>query len=157
MIKKMLLISFICVIIDQVLKIIVDSKMVLNTSKEIITDFFNISYVRNFGAAWSILAGNRFFLILVALVSLVIFYLYFVKDKKLSKLETLSYGILIGGILGNLIDRIIHGYVIDYLDFMIFKYDFPVFNFADMCIVISVGLIIINMFIGDDNSEKIHS
>lgn len=157
MIKKMLPISVVCILIDQVLKIIIDSRMILNTSEEIISGFFNISYVQNYGAAWSMLNGNRVFLILVAIFSLGLFYTYFIKNKELTNLEMISYGILVGGIMGNLLDRIIYGYVIDYLDFRIFTYDFPVFNFADICIVISVGLIIIKMFIEGDKNAKIYS
>ena len=61
---------------------------------------------------------------------------------------------LIGGILGNLFDRIIYGYVIDYLDFYILGYNYPVFNIADMCIVISVFLIIIDTIRGGFNENK---
>ena len=157
MIKKMLPISIVCILIDQILKNIIDSRMVLNTTEPIIAGFFNISYVHNPGAAWSILNGNRLLLIAIAIFSLVLFYIYFIKNKHLSKLETISYSILIGGIMGNLFDRIIYGYVIDYLDFMVFSYDFPVFNFADICIVVSVGLIIIRMLIGGENNAKLYS
>lgn len=64
------------------------------------------------------------------------------------------YGILLGGIIGNLIDRIIYGYVIDYLNFNIFGYNFPVFNFADICIVISIFIIIIEILKGDKNAVQ---
>jgi signal peptidase II len=61
---------------------------------------------------------------------------------------------LIGGILGNLFDRIFYGYVIDYLDFYIFNYNYPVFNIADMCIVISVCLLIVDMIRGGKNESN---
>lgn len=153
MIKKITIIGISCIIIDQVFKKIIIDNMVLNTSFEIIPNFLNITYVQNFGSAWSIFSGNRLFLIAITIFALFILYKYFIDNQKLSRLEIISYGILMGGIFGNLIDRIIYGYVIDYIDFIIFGYDFPVFNFADMCIVISVGLIIINMIIGDENNE----
>ena len=77
---------------------------------------------------------------------LVIFYIfnYLIKDK-ISTLEKISYIFLTGGIIGNLIDRIIYGYVVDYLRFIIFGYNFPIFNLADICITIGVILLIINM------------
>ena len=65
------------------------------------------------------------------------------KIKKLDKFDIIGYSLLTGGIIGNLIDRIIYGYVIDYLDFYIFNYNYPVFNFADISIVIGVIIVII--------------
>lgn len=155
--KKMLPIIGISLVLDQLIKIIVIVNINLYQSINVISKFFNITYVRNNGAAWSILSGNRLTLILIAITALIMIYLYFIKDRKLTKLETFSYGILIGGTIGNLIDRIIYGYVIDYLDFKIFNYNFPVFNFADICIVIGVILICISLIGGeihDRNNDR---
>lgn len=149
--KKILLVSFVAILIDQFIKITVSTKMVLHSSIGIINNFFNITFVKNFGAAYSIFSGNRIFLILVSFISLIIIYFIFLKNKKFRKIDIINYGLLIGGIVGNLIDRIIYGYVIDFLDFNIFGYDFPVFNIADACIVISVISIII--FSKDDKNE----
>ena len=77
--------------------------------------------------------------------------------NKLNKLDYIIYSLLYGGIVGNLFDRIVYGYVIDYLDFYIFNYNFPVFNFADVCIVISVILIIFDSIRGvlyENRSKK---
>ena len=64
-------------------------------------------------------------------------------NVKLKNIDKIIYGVLLGGIIGNLIDRVLYGYVIDYLSFNIFGYSFPIFNFADICIVLSmIGLII---------------
>ena len=88
--------------------------------------------------------NQTIFFILIGV--LVIFYIfnYLIKDK-MSTLEKISYIFLTGGIIGNLIDRIIYGYVVDYLRFIIFDYNFPIFNLADICITIGVILLIINM------------
>jgi len=151
MYKKIGLISLICLFVDQLTKFIVISKMSLFSSIEVIKSFFSITYVRNYGAAWSILEGSNIFLILFALSSLFLIYWLFIKNhNKLSKLDIITYGMLIGGIIGNLIDRIIYGYVIDFLDFNIFKYDYPVFNMADVFIVVAVGLIIFSILRGKD-------
>ena len=150
--KKILFISFIALIIDQFIKITISTKMLVHDSITIISNFFNITFVKNYGAAYSIFYGNTIFLILISIISLFLIYFFLIKNKELKKIDIFSYGILIGGILGNLIDRVIHGYVIDFLDFKIFGYDFPVFNIADICIVISVFLIII--FSKDDKNEN---
>ena len=146
MTKKIISISFIIAIFDQILKLIVTNFLKLGNSIIIIPSFFNLTYVQNEGAAWSIFQGNRIFLITIALLSLIFIYFFFIKDKELKKIELISYSILIGGLLGNLIDRILFGYVIDYLDFTIFHYKYPIFNFADICIVISVFLLLIINF-----------
>lgn len=142
--KKIGFIALFVIIIDQKTKLLIKNYIDLNSSVILIKNFFNLTYVRNIGAAWSILSGSRFLLILIALIVLLCIYFFLIKGEKLKKLEIIYYGMLIGGIIGNLIDRIIFGYVIDYLDFYIFGYNFPVFNLADFFIVISVILMIID-------------
>lgn len=151
--KKILPIAGISLVLDQIIKIIVIMNMNLYDSINIINNFLNITYVRNTGAAWSILSGNTMLLSIVALIALIVMYFYCIKDKVLTNFESLSYGLLIGGAFGNLIDRILYGYVIDYLDFKIFNYDFPVFNLADICIVIGVILIGISLIGGELNGR----
>ena len=152
--RRVFFFSFFLVLLDQILKIIFKSNMVLEETIVIIKNFFNITYVLNDGAAWSILSGYTFLLILVAFVALGVIYFFFIKKKNLSKLETITYSFLIGGIIGNLIDRIIYGKVIDYFDFNIFGYDFPVFNIADICICLSVFVLIIDVVKGEINERN---
>ena len=152
--KKYNLIYFLALLLagfDQLIKYIIIRKLELFQSIPVIDNFFNITYLKNEGAAWSILTGNRLFLITISLVIVFLLYFIFIKDNKLNKLEQYVYGILYGGIFGNLIDRIFRGSVIDYLDFKIFNYNFPVFNLADICIVISIILLGIIVFRGDKN------
>lgn len=152
--KKILPISLLLIVIDQVVKILVISKLALQQSITIINNFFNITYVRNTGAAWSILSGNVLLLIMISVLALVTIYYYLIKDKDLNKIDIVSYSMLIGGIIGNLIDRIVHGYVIDYLDFKIFNYNFPIFNIADTLIVISIIIIGINLIVGEYREQN---
>ena len=140
--KKNILLALLLLTIDQALKVIISVFLKLNTPVVIINRSFNLTYVRNYGAAWSILSGNRILLIIISLISLIFIYKFMIKEKNKFSFENICYSILLGGILGNLCDRIIYGYVIDYLDFTIFGYQYPIFNFADICIVISIFLII---------------
>lgn len=132
------MIIIIFLLIDQLIKQLVVSKMYLGQSIKIINNFFNITYVTNDGAAFNILSGNKIFLILVGLFVII----YILKNKDKLK-EKYLYEILIAGILGNLIDRIFRGEVIDYLEFIIFGQNMAIFNFADTCIVLSCIILLI--------------
>jgi len=148
--KRIMLFSFIIFIIDQIVKLFVGFSLELNTSITVFNNFFYISNVHNYGAAFSILYGNRIFLVIVSIVTLVLVYYFLLKNKKFDWYNIILYSLLIGGILGNLFDRIMYGYVVDYMDFYIFNYNFPIFNIADICIVVSVILIIIDTLWGDN-------
>lgn len=139
--KKICVLTLFFILLDQLSKIFISTILKVGQSITIIPNFFNITYVKNIGAAFSILEGNRYFFIIVAILSLIIIYYYFIKDKKLSNLEILLYSLLIGGIIGNVIDRVIYGYVIDFLSFTFFSFEFAIFNLADSFIVISILLL----------------
>lgn len=141
--KKITIFSLLIIILDQIIKFVVIQNMELYSSITIIKNFFNITYVQNIGAAFSILSGNVVFLSLISLIVLVAIYIYLSKKKSFNKIQTITYSMLIGGIVGNMIDRIFRGFVIDYLDFSILKYNFPVFNFADICIVVSTIILLV--------------
>ncbi len=144
--KKLYGLSFIFVIIDQIIKYVISNNIILNTNITIIDKFFYLTNVHNDGAAFSILSGNVIFLILMTIISLVVIYFFFIKDKTTSKIEKVFISMLLGGIIGNFIDRLIHGYVIDYLETIIFNYHFPIFNFADICIVLGIiGIMLVGI------------
>lgn len=144
--KKIALISVIFIVLDQLIKIVVSNFIELNHMIEVIPNFFALARVHNYGAAWSMLSGNVVLLIVIAIIALIGIYFAFIHKKKLSVIEEVTYSLLIGGIIGNLIDRIFLGYVVDYLSFNIFGYMFPVFNLADIGIVVSVfGLILLSI------------
>lgn len=140
---KIILIAVISVILDQIVKYLIISKCTLYKKNPVIDGFFNITYVQNRGAAWGILNNNIILLIVITVLALGLICSFIFKESNIKKLDIVLYGMLLGGIIGNFIDRIFRGYVIDFLDFIIFGYDFPVFNIADMLIVISVGIMII--------------
>ena len=136
--KKIGIISLVFIIIDFIVKIIINNNMNVYDSISIIPSFFSITYVRNIGAAFSIMENSRILFIIIGFIALILIYKYLIMNKVLNKYLMISYSMLIGGIIGNMIDRIIYGYVIDYLSFNLFGYNFPIFNLADAFIVVSI-------------------
>ena len=149
--KKLFGIAFAATLLDQLIKNGLLFFMNYGKSITVIKNFFNITLIGNTGAAFSILSSNTILLIIISIVVLNVLYFLFIKGKTLTDFEQVSYGLLIGGIMGNLIDRVLHMQVIDYLDFNLFGYNFPVFNLADIAIVVSMVLIAIQIIKGDKN------
>ena len=149
--KKIGIISLIVIIIDRILKVLVTNNFVLNVRNKIIDGFFYITNCHNEGAAFSLFSGNVLFLIFITLIVLFLIYRTINKEN-VNKIGVLAYGLLLGGILGNLYDRIFYGYVIDYLDFVIFKFNFAIFNLADAAI--GIGAILLIVFEGSDNDGR---
>jgi len=135
------------VLSDQLLKFYIQQNVPLNVSYEVIPGVLSIGYVRNFGAAWSMWLGQRWLLSIISLVALVIFGYYF---KKLHHNwgYGLGFSLLIGGTLGNLLDRLFSGYVVDMLELDLIN--FPVFNIADCALTLGVIVILITMLKDDE-------
>lgn len=140
MIAIIVVISF---ILDLISKMIVVKYISLGENVKIISNFLNMTYVRNTGAAWSIFSGIKYIVLVISLIIIIGIIIYLYKHKINNKLEKVSYGLILGGAFGNLIDRIIHGYVIDFISVRIFNYNYPIFNLADVFIVSGVILLII--------------
>ncbi len=115
-----------------------------NRPHKIVEDFFQFNYVENRGAAFGILEHKRLFFIIITLIIIIVLSLYLIKYyDNLSAYTKVAFSMLIGGALGNLIDRIRFGYVVDFISFKLKGYyNFPVFNIADIFIVVSTMLII---------------
>ncbi len=140
--KKYLKVTFIFFLIDLISKTIMSNVLTIGKSIKVIKNFFYITLCHNEGAAFSILKDKQILLIIVTVIALFFIYKY-VHKEDLEKLDSFAFSMITGGILGNLLDRIVYNYVIDFLDFKIFGYDFPIFNLADSFIVIGVILLII--------------
>ena len=151
--KKVIILSIVVLIVDIISKVIVKTNLDLYESIKIIPNFFNITYVMNDGAAFSILRGNQILLSILGII-VIIFLSYYINKDKLTNYKVIYYSMLIGGILGNILDRIIYKGVIDFLDFKIFNYNYPIFNLADSFIVISVILIIIEIIRGKNGNKS---
>ncbi len=151
MLKKSLIISSIVILFDQVIKILINNYLVSDIN--VIQNFFVITKVHNTGAAFSIFTDQRILLIIVSLLMLIII-LKLHKDYKNNLRNMIAFGLVIGGLIGNLIDRIILGYVVDYLSFSFGSYNYPVFNLADTAIVIGIFLLLIATIKKEDRNEN---
>lgn len=138
--------------LDQYTKSIILNYFELYQSKTIIDGFFSLTYVQNFGAGFSIMQNARTTFLIITPICLVGFtYLFNKSNDKLSKTALL---LMISGTIGNFIDRIVRIYVVDFLDFIIFGWDFPIFNVADIFLTIGVCLYIIAL-IKEEKDAKI--
>lgn len=151
--KKVMLYSIFLFLVDQITKIIFDKNFILNQSNRVCDKFFYITLAHNEGVSFSMLSGSRI-LIIILTILILIFLFNYQKHFKDNKRNQVAFSLVYAGLLGNLVDRIIHGYVIDFLDFYIFSYDFPIFNVADICICIGISLIIYAIYKGEDNENN---
>lgn len=144
------LIALAIVAADQATKAVVVRHMRLGQSIPILPGFFDLTFVLNPGAAFSLLATlpegirNPFF-ILVSVAAAILIIVYRARHLRGHRLATVSLGLILGGAVGNLIDRIRYGVVVDFLDAHVGQYHWPVFNIADSAISVGVTLLIVEM------------
>lgn len=131
---------------DQITKYMIRLSFGLSESRPVIDGFFDLTYLRNTGAAWGLLDGHNLWLGILSIVVLVI--MIFFRRSFLSNVNEhkVAFGCLIGGIVGNLVDRLRLGYVTDFLDFHWNGHHWPSFNIADSAICIGVGIYILSSF-----------
>lgn len=136
---------------DQVTKYLVITTFSLYEIREVLPGFFNLVYVTNKGAAFSFMANvdspyRHYFFVGVGILACVMLTWTNFRLSRENKLYSLALGMIAGGAVGNLIDRVNHGAVIDFLDFYYGSYHWPAFNVADSCICVGVGLFLILTF-----------
>lgn len=134
-------------LLDQITKILIDSTMKLGDSFPVISGFFRITYLQNTGAAWSMFEGKMLFFYIISVVFLVGMVYFYRSTEDSDKLTKVGTVLMMAGTVGNLIDRLVFRHVRDFLDFIIFGYDFPVFNVADMALCLGVAVIFISVLI----------
>ena len=140
-----LILCLLVLLLDQVTKIWVRNTFVCGGEPlAIIPGFFNLVYVRNPGAAWGMLGGQQAILILLSIVVFILLVVYHRRVLQPALDHRIAYGLMLGGILGNLIDRIKLSWVTDFLDFHIGTHHFPSFNIADSAICVAVGLYLLS-------------
>ena len=146
------LIALAIVLTDQATKAIVLRTMRLGQSIPIVPGYFDLTFVLNPGAAFSLLATlperiRSPFFILISVAAAVLIVVYRARHLRGHRLATVSLGLILGGAVGNLIDRIRYGVVVDFLDAHVHQYHWPVFNVADSAISVGVTLLLIEMLL----------
>jgi signal peptidase II len=136
-------------VIDQLTKRVVDTSMQLHETIELIP-FFQLTYMRNEGAAFSFLSGaggwQRWFFIGLAVIASVFICFWLKRLANTQRWEAIAWALVLGGALGNLIDRILYGYVIDFLDVYYGDWHWPALNVADSAITLGVILLLMDSF-----------
>lgn len=138
-----LLLTIVITLLDQATKAWIRADFALGESRPVISGFFNFTYLRNPGAAWGLFGGHNTFLTVLSLVMLGVICLFrrsFLSDTWSHRI---ALGLMVGGIIGNLMDRVRFGYVVDFLDVHIAGYHWPVFNIADSAICVGVGIYVV--------------
>ncbi|HQQ87308.1 MAG TPA: signal peptidase II [Smithellaceae bacterium] len=161
--KKNLIIFIVCaaavIAIDQLTKAVITEKLFMYGTHKVIDGFFNLVYVMNPGAAFGFLSRTpelfrySFFIGITVLAMLLIIY-YLVKSENEKTIITLSLALIFGGAVGNLIDRIRFGAVVDFLDFYIGNWHWPAFNAADSAITVGAALMLWEMIIARRKKPK---
>ncbi|NOQ93233.1 MAG: lipoprotein signal peptidase [Methylophaga sp.] len=153
---KYLWLSGLVIVLDQISKWVMVSWLSLYETVAVIP-YFNLTMAHNTGAAFSFLAGaggwqRWFFVCLTAVISIGLF--IWLRKLAKTKLEAVSISLILGGAIGNVIDRLYFGYVIDFLDVYYGTYHWPAFNIADSAICIGAALLIIDSFKAEPKSDK---
>lgn len=145
--------TFIIILIafDQLTKFLIVKSLEVGESIKVISNFLYITSHRNQGAAWGILQGKMWLFYIVTIVVLVILFMFFKNEGYGRPDVQLGLSLLIAGSIGNFIDRLFRGEVVDFVDTYIFSYNFPIFNVADAALTIGViVLIIVILFEGKE-------
>lgn len=156
MILMPLVFCAILIMIDQGIKYITVLGLKPVGSVDIISGFFSLTYVENRGAAFGMLQGGKWLFVVLTVVVCIVCAVYYVKLAEQNRLLIVRSAIVLicGGAIGNMIDRLFRGYVVDMLDFNIFGYDFPVFNFADICVCIGAFLLVVGIVFFDREEQE---
>ena len=147
------IIALAVVVIDLALKYAVSSGMTVGQSFEVIPGVLNVTYVQNTGAAFGILGQQRWIFIVVSAIMIVLLTLFLARAKGYHKLVYISAALILGGGVGNMVDRLSLGYVIDYIDFCAFPSLWRwVFNAADTAVCVGAGLLIVYLLFLDSKA-----
>ena len=152
--RHWLLLSVVVVVADQFTKWLAQASLIPYQPVPVIP-MFNLTLAYNTGAAFSMLSDasgwQRWFFVSLAIVVVIVLFSWVWRMRADERLHAISITLILGGALGNLIDRLLHGYVVDFLDVYYGSYHWPIFNIADSAITVGVVVLIIDMFINQKN------
>ena len=144
---KHIILIVVVLVLDQITKIAINATMALGDSVDVIGGFFKITNVHNTGAAWSLFEGKMIFFYIITIIFVGAMIYFYRNSEEADRLTKLGIVLMIAGSLGNFFDRLFLQYVRDFLDFIVFNYDFPVFNVADMSLCIGVAIVVLSVFL----------
>ncbi len=150
------IVTTVILILDQATKLLIDRTMDIHSSITVVQNFFNITYIRNKGAAFGFLADSTYrlpFFIMISVIAVVVIIGIFRKLRPEQKLTAFSLSLIFAGALGNLMDRIRLGEVIDFIYVHWYEHYWPAFNVADSAICVGVFLLAIDM-LRDERRQK---
>lgn len=148
------IIAIVVIALDQFTKWLIVKNFELGESVKVIENFLYITSHRNRGAAWGILQGQMWFFYVITVIVIIGIIYNMQKAAKNNKLLGISLALMLGGAIGNFIDRVYRKEVVDFVNTYIFGYDFPVFNVADSALVVGVGLLMIQMLLEERKLKK---
>ena len=146
------------IVIDQYTKFMVTLHIPINYSIKVIDGFFNLTHIRNSGVAFGIFSEQNselkpYLLIFVSIIAIIAILIIFHQAGSNKKIAQTGLVLVFSGAIGNLIDRVLHKEVIDFIDFFVDNQHWPAFNVADSCITIGVMFLIADMLVGDGSSK----
>lgn len=154
-ILPMAILSLFFIILDQVTKYIIVKTMDVGDSIPVIGDILKITSHRNHGAAWGMLQNQMVFFYIITVIVLVALIYFYIKEAANHLLMQTGLMLIFAGAIGNFIDRLLRGNVVDFIDTKIINYDFPIFNVADSCLTIGVFILLYELLF-NQKEEKQH-
>ena len=155
--RILLIVTLVTIVLDQVTKLYIARTLPLHGMISVVKNFFTITYLRNPGAAFGMLATSPWrlpFFILVSTVAVVVIFMLIRKLRDEQKLSALALSLILAGALGNLIDRVSYGEVIDFIFVHWYDHYWPAFNVADSAICVGVFLLAIDMFLEERRAKQ---
>ena len=150
----MSILGIVIIFLDQATKLLVLKFMELGESIPLIDGFLYLTSHRNEGAAWGMLQGRMWLFYIITVFVIVVLVMFYKREAKTSLLLQTSLVLLMAGAIGNFIDRLFFQKVVDFVDTVIFGYDFPIFNVADASLTVGVILMVIQIFFFDKGDKN---
>ncbi|ARQ06642.1 signal peptidase II [Macrococcoides canis] len=149
------LLSIVLILVDQLTKYMIVKSMEIGESISIIGDILKITSHRNYGAAWGMLQNQMIFFYIITVIVLIALCYFYYKEAADNLLMQSGLMLIFAGAIGNFIDRLFRGNVVDFIDTKIINYDFPIFNVADSCLTIGVFILLYELLF-NQKEEKQH-